>query len=77
MTMTIDDIKGMNLQVGDKIEIKIIDKTEKIGYYGGFYDYPSQMLISLIKTKEGHFEDSRPHYIGAITEINKLTYEKK
>lgn len=54
--MTIDDIKGMNLQVGDKIEVGYLGDNY-IGYYQTIFEEDMGKSIVLSTKKRKVFQD--------------------
>jgi hypothetical protein len=76
MTITIDDIKGMNLQVGDKIEVKLTIGNDQLGYYQEIFNgTKNEKHLAISRMNNGKSPIS--YELNIIQEIKKLTYEKK
>jgi hypothetical protein len=85
MTITIEQIKGMNLQVGEMIELEIIAPHEKtwtsLGYFQGLIKEGSLNVVeyypdnlSQILSKEEADSRRRRQMLTALKGIRRLKY---
>jgi hypothetical protein len=70
MTITLDQLKGMNLQVGEPIEINYIDDTSKLGYYEGL---KNSRLTWFSKKQRSKFPPNSDS-VDAIEKVRRLKY---
>ena len=76
MTKTLEEIKGMNLQVGDKIEIHSKNATgnhKELFYYGGINHDKTILWASTFEGDSAWFGN---YDISRIEDIKILEYKK-
>ena len=83
MTKTIDDIKEMNLKVGDKIEISFEEPgitRKKISYFSEIDEKKCALICGekMIQHVQGdpYCSNEKRVYIPHIKDIKKLQYKK-